>query len=158
MKRGFFDVLGGVSLALAIIFLWNVRFAAEFSVSWQQQPFFFPYFTILVAIVLAIGSHTLILKRILDNKLFRYTAKISFGLYLWHYLLISLVAMWAKDYHYMGVSSLTRWALMSASILAVSYIIATLSYYFVEKPVLDWAHKIKFKNKVSVEKLETREF
>ncbi|WEK54414.1 MAG: acyltransferase [Candidatus Cohnella colombiensis] len=142
LKRfGFFDAAGAVGLVSAFLMLWSLRHAPEFSTSWQLQPFFYPYFAVLIAIPLATGSQSLFLQKLLDNPLFRFTAKVSFGLYLWHHLIITLIAMyWAKDYQYMGVASLERWALISAGVLAVSYLIATLSYYFLEKPILDWAH------------------
>ncbi|WP_276356091.1 acyltransferase family protein [Cohnella caldifontis] len=149
LKRlGLFDAAGAVGLVLAFLMLWSHRHAAEFSASWQHQPYFYPYFAALIAIPLAVGSHSLFLQKLLDNRFFRYTAKVSFGLYLWHYLLVMMVAMYgAKDYLYMGVASLGRWALISAGILAASYLIATLSFYFIEKPVLDWAHGRRSRSK-----------
>lgn len=140
-RLGLFDAAGAAGLAGALLILWSQRHAPEFSASWQHQPYYYPYFAALIAIPLAVGSHTLFLQKWLDNRLFRYTAKVSFGLYLWHYLLITMVSMYAaKDYQYMGIHSLGRWAWISAAITAVSYLIATLSYFFVEKPVLDRAH------------------
>lgn len=154
-RAGIFDLIGGVSLILAIVFIWFVRSEPEFSVSLQQQPFFYPYFAILIAIPLAIGTHTLLLKKVLDNALFKFIAKISFGLYLWHYLFISLVAMWETDYHYFGIASIAYWAIISGAILLVSIIISTLSYYIVEEPVIKWARKIRFNKKAITEKVET---
>jgi len=155
-RYGLFDVLGGLGLIGAFLLLWILRHQPEFSFSWQQQPFFYPYFSFLIAIPLAIGSHTLVFSKILDNGCFRFTAKVSFGLYLWHYLIIELVLKYAAtDYYYMGVTSLERWALLSASVLIASYLIATLSYYIIEKPVLDWAHTKRFKAKQSISSTET---
>ncbi|MDP4088702.1 MAG: acyltransferase, partial [Bacillota bacterium] len=54
-------------------------------------------------------------------------------------------------YVYMGTSSLGRWGWISLAIVAVSYIIATLSYYLVEKPILDKAHKISGRRKNSAQ-------
>ncbi|WP_127534364.1 acyltransferase family protein [Paenibacillus kobensis] len=140
-RAGLFDTLGAAGFISAFLMLWTHRHALDFSASWQHQPYFYPYFAVLIAIPLATGSQSIVLHRLLDNRLFKYTARVSFGLYLWHYLLIALTAKyWAKDYQYMGVSSMGRWAMFSAGILIVSFVIASLSYTFIEKPVLDWAH------------------
>jgi len=149
LKRlGLFDAAGAAGLVSAFLILWSLREAPEFSASWQHQPYFYPYFAVSIAIPLAIGSHSLVLCKLLDNRFFRFSAKVSFGLYLWHYLIITMIGMyWAKDYQYMGVVSLERWALLSAGVLVSSYLIATLSYYFIEKPVLDWAHGRKRRGK-----------
>lgn len=139
---GVFDLMSGISLLGAFVMLWLLRHANEFSFSWQQQPFFYPYFPILMAIPLAVGSQTRILHKLLDNQFLKFTARISFGLYLWHYLFITLVSFYlVKDYNYMGIVAIERWALISLAILAFSYVLATLSYYFLEKPVLDWAQR-----------------
>lgn len=151
-----FDLVGGFSLLLALVLLWLVRSVPEFSYSLQQQPFFYPYFTILISVPLAIGSQTRLLQKLLDNGFFKFTAKISFGLYLWHYLFITLVSYyWARDYYYMGVNSIARWASISIAILAISYLIAILSYYFIEKPILDWAHQKKIPSKRLNEQKQT---
>lgn len=139
-KIGLFDVLSLGSLVISILFIWKVRNLPEFDWSLQNQPFFFPYFTILIALFLVAAPYSRWVGNLLDNRFFRYTAKVSFGLYLWHTLFITLISMyWAKDYQYMGVVQLDRWAWISLGVVAVSYVIATLSYYLVEKPVLDWS-------------------
>ncbi|MDP4090883.1 MAG: acyltransferase, partial [Bacillota bacterium] len=142
-KFGVFDLIASMSLAGAFYILWEFRRALEFSHSLQNQPYFFPSFAALVAVALAAAPHSVLVGRILDNPFFRFTSRVSFGLYVWHYFIIFLVSdLWAKDYVYMGTSSLGRWGWISLAIVAVSYIIATLSYYLVEKPILDKAHKI----------------
>ena len=147
-KSGIFDIIAIFSLVGAFYMLWKFRYAAEFSHSLQKQPYFFPYFAILIAIAVAVLTHTKILGKVLDNGFFRFTSTVSFGLYVWHYFIIILVSnVWAKDYQYMGVNNLQRWALISFIIVAISYIISTLSFYFIEKPILDWTHN-KLKGKV----------
>lgn len=146
-KTGVFDIIAVLSLVGAFYILWEYRYAPEFSHSLQKQPYFFPYFTILIAVALAVLTHTKIFGKVLDNPLFRFTSKVSFGLYVWHYFIVILVSnVWAKDYQYMGVSNLQRWSRISLLIVASSYIIATLSFYLIEKPILNWAHK-KLKGK-----------
>ncbi|SDO74314.1 Peptidoglycan/LPS O-acetylase OafA/YrhL, contains acyltransferase and SGNH-hydrolase domains [Paenibacillus sp. yr247] len=139
-RAGGFDFLGVAGLLFSFLLLWILRKSPEFSVSWQNQPYFFPYFAILISIPLVTAPHSIFLRKLLDNVFFRFTAKVSFGLYLWHHLIITITAMyWAKDYQYMGIANLERWATLSMTIFGLSYIVALISYYLIEKPVLDWA-------------------
>lgn len=148
-KYYLFDFIGAVSLISSFILLYLFRHTPEFSYSFQNQPYFYPFYTLLIGIALIALSQSIIVGRFVDNFFFRYTAKVSFGLYIWHYLFIYIVSyLWVKDYQYMGVYSLSRWAMVSLAIIVVSYITATLSYEFIEKPIIDWAHNRnnKYKN------------
>lgn len=139
---GLFDLLSAVSLVASAVFLWLVRHQPEFSLSIQNQPFFFPFFTILIGCFLITVPFSRWIGRGVDNPFFRYTAKVSFGLYIWHNLIITLAGMyWIKDFHFGGIVPLGRWAWISLGVIVVSYGIATLSYYFIEKPILDRSHQ-----------------
>ncbi|MNE71434.1 hypothetical protein D3C80_1673090 [compost metagenome] len=80
------------------------------------------------------------LGRWLDNRFFRFTAKVSFGLYIWHYLFITLIEKYGiKDYHYFGIADVWRWLGISISVVAISYAAATISYYVIEQPFINWS-------------------
>ena len=64
--------------------------------SLQHQPYFFPLLAGLVAVLLAALAYSVVLGRAFDNPFFRYTAKVSFGLYIWHYLVILWVGRVAR--------------------------------------------------------------
>lgn len=143
-RKGGFDIICALGLSLSFVLLWVERFAPEFSLGFQSQPYFFPLYAILIGVVLAAAPHSNVVGRMLDNRFFRFTAKISFGLYIWHYLIIYIVASTlVKNYQVMGMKDLLSWALVSLAVIAVSYGIAALSYKFIEKPVLDRVHKRK---------------
>lgn len=143
-----FDIIGLISLTSSFVFLWNMKYKADFSLSLQNQPYFFPFFQLLIAIALTVLPHTNFLGKILDNGFFRYTANISFGLYLWHDLYIYIISnFWIKEYHYMGMTNLKDWLIISTGIIVSAYITATLSYKFIEIPIVNLAHKKKFKIK-----------
>ncbi|MBP1965613.1 acyltransferase family protein [Paenibacillus aceris] len=143
---GLFDFvsLGGLFCSFAL--LWYVRHMPEFSLSLQKQPFFFPFYSLLIAVSLCAASQSRWAAKILDNRVFKFTSKVSFGLYLWHFVIIGVSSVtWAKDFQYMGTKSLSTWFSVSGVVLVVSFLFATLSFYFVEKPVLHWSHgKRKF--------------
>ncbi|HEX9058844.1 MAG TPA: acyltransferase [Clostridia bacterium] len=141
-EKGMFDIIGVVSLLAALGLLFVMRLSPEFSLSIQNQPYFFPLYALLIACTLAAVPHSNWFGRLLDNPFFRYTAKVSFGLYIWHYLVLGIVSnFWFTDFQEFSVKSPTMWLGVSLIIIVISYVIATLTYYFIEKPVLDRVHK-----------------
>ncbi|MBA9084570.1 peptidoglycan/LPS O-acetylase OafA/YrhL [Fontibacillus solani] len=140
-KTGLFDLLSAGSLIFSGLFIWIARHLPEFSWSIQHQPFYFPFFTLIIGCFLTAVPFSRWIGKGVDNPFFRYTANVSFGLYIWHNLIITLLSMyWIEDFHYMGVAQLDRWIWISLGVLAVSYSIASLSYFVLEKPILDRSH------------------
>ncbi|MEF2966719.1 acyltransferase [Paenibacillus sp. M1] len=138
---GLFDLLAAGSLLAAAVFLWAMRHEPEFGWSLQNQPFFFPFFTVLIGLFLMAAPLSRWVGGLVDNPFFRYTAKVSFGLYIWHHMIMKLANLyWLKDFQVGGVVRMDRWALLSAGVIVVSYGIASLSYFFIEKPILDRSH------------------
>lgn len=135
---GIFSWISLGSLASSFVLLWLVRNVPEFGMSLQQQPFYFPLYPLLIAISLCAASRSGLAAKLLDNPFFKFTAKISFSLYIWHFVIIGVSSVtWAQDF--MGTENLSHWAGVSLVLFLVSYLVATLSYYFVEKPVLTWS-------------------
>ncbi len=140
-KKGGFDFICYAALSCSFILLWLMRHAPEFTLGFQSQPYYFPLYALFIGAVLAAAPHSNTIGRILDNRFFRFTAKISFGLYIWHYLVIYIIgSMLVENYQVNGMMDLLQWALISLTVFVVSYVIAALSYKFVEKPMLDRVH------------------
>jgi ABC-type glycerol-3-phosphate transport system permease component/peptidoglycan/LPS O-acetylase OafA/YrhL len=107
-----------------------------------RQPYLTPMFPGLCAFALYAMQFGHRLHRWLDNRVFRYVATRSFGLYLWHFVVIELVRVYiAPDYKVFIMRSVGEWALLSLFVLIASLLLADLSWRFVEKPVLDWARR-----------------
>lgn len=139
-KLGLFDAVGAIALGLAGLLLWRMRHSEEFDFSFQRQPYYFPAYAILFGVVLLSAPFSVIVGRWLENRFFQFTAKISFGLYIWHYLFITLIEKYGiKDYYYFGIEDVWRWLGISVSVVAISYAAATLSYYLVEQPFINWS-------------------
>ncbi|MBM6996568.1 acyltransferase [Paenibacillus sp. DXFW5] len=139
-KRGLFDAVGAAALVLAGLLIWRMRHLGEFDFSLQQQPYYFPTYAILFGIVLLSAPFSLGLGRWLDNRLFRFIAKISFGLYIWHYLFIILIEKYGiPDYHYFGIEDVGRWLAISGFVVLISFVAATISYYLIEQPFINWS-------------------
>jgi peptidoglycan/LPS O-acetylase OafA/YrhL len=134
-----FDVVALLSFLGLIVLLWWKRLPPEHDMtfSWQGQPYFFPLSPGLVALLLATLPFSKVLGYIFDNPFARYTAKVSFGLYIWHYLLLELIRLlYDEKWSYFGIKNLWTHLTFSVSSLALAYLVATLSYYLIEKPFL----------------------
>lgn len=142
-KTGVFDFIGVLCFTGSVVLLWKMRGLPEFSFSFQNQPYYFPTYALLIGGVLTVTPQSKWFGNILDNRFFRYTAKVSFGLYIWHYFIMFLIStLWIKAYKdYMGIADIRQWAIICSAVLVVSYIVSALSYKFIEKPVLDRVHK-----------------
>jgi peptidoglycan/LPS O-acetylase OafA/YrhL len=139
-KLGVFDAAGTAALGLAGLLIWRMRHQGEFDFSLQQQPYYFPAYAILFGVVLLSAPFSVILGRVLDNGFFRFTAKISFGLYIWHYLFITLIEKYGiQDYHHSGIRDVWRWLGISVAVIVISYAAAVISYYVIERPFISWS-------------------
>jgi len=146
-ERGGLDWIAGGALLAAGELLWLLRREPEFSFSLQPQPYFFPLLPGLMAAFLEAAPHSRRVGASLDNPFFRFTAKLSFGLYIWHYALITLVERYAMpDYRYMGIVEWQTWLGVSLAVLGVSYAVAAVSFYALEQPCIRiarrWEHRL----------------
>lgn len=145
-KLWFFDGVALLSLLGLTAVLWQVRLEPEFSHSWQAQPYFFPYATLPVMLLLAALPFSNLLGRLFDNPFARYTAKVSFGIYIWHMLIIELYRDRLNlDFKWSGINGLGEWLLICAVLTAVIFAVAALSYKFIEEPALSWYQNRKKK-------------
>lgn len=102
-----------------------------------KQPYNAPFFSLLIGLAIASVASGQHIGRRFDNRLFTYIAKISFGLYLWHWFLITLVqADIAPDFTVNGIPDLFRWLGLVTFTYFIAWAIAVLSWRYVERPIL----------------------
>ena len=134
-----FDVVGGGALVGMAVTVWVFRNPPEplYLPNFQGQPYLFPLFAGLVAVALVGLAYSRVLGRLVDNPFARYTARVSFGIYIWHYLLLELVAVLSGgEFVYYGITDPWRHAMLSAVVLALTYAVASASWYWLERPIL----------------------
>ncbi len=141
-----FDVIALAGLAGLAGLVWLARFPLEpnFRHSFQSLAYLFPALTLVVGVALVGMAYSRLVGRLMDNRFFRYTATVSFGIYIWHYLILHLVSYLTKgEFEYSGVHNPARFAWMAMVVIVLSYTVATLSWKFIEKPVLNsaWARR-----------------
>lgn len=137
----FADALALVGLALAIAQLWPTRMPRlPEAYGWLQMPYAFPMFHLGIGLALLAFPHSRYLGAILDNPPVRYFAKVSFGIYIWHMLVIELTrALVDSNYKWGGIRDTNSWLLFSGLVVSVTLIVASASWYLLEKPVLERA-------------------
>ena len=138
-----FDV-GFVLTSLGAIMLVLHRLNPGAPDSITQQPYVSPYFALLLAAALVCASQSVYTARLLDNKLFAWLAKLSFGIYLWHMVVIEVLArQFVPEFVYGGVTDVGQWVGLSSVVLVVSVAIAAASWKWLEAPILAAVHGVK---------------
>jgi peptidoglycan/LPS O-acetylase OafA/YrhL len=135
------DVVVVVSLVAVLALLWTLRRESDFAFSWPTQPYYFPLFPLLFGLILAWGPHSRWAGRLLDNPPARFIATISFGLYIWHYLFLEASQMVWSNVRYFGITDLGEWAWKIGVLYGLATVVATLSWYFFEKPIVLWSQR-----------------
>ena len=112
--------------------------------SFLSIPYYWPFFPMLIGITLVCLPFTKYSAKILDNRFFEFTAKISFGLYIWHFLIMALIQKFMfESYDVFQTKELSIFYIASACTVVFSYIVATASFYLVERPVQKWSQRYK---------------
>jgi peptidoglycan/LPS O-acetylase OafA/YrhL len=111
---------------------------------WLEIPYGFPWFPLTVAAFLTAAPQSRMLGALLDNPPVRYLARISFGIYVWHYVVLELVRLLvAPDMAVAKMDDPVRFLLLSALVIGISVLIAHLSFRFFESPVMQWARRFE---------------
>jgi peptidoglycan/LPS O-acetylase OafA/YrhL len=107
------------------------------------QPYLTPWLPGLLAIVLFCVSQGRIVHRVLDVPPLRFLARISFGLYLWHWAVMEVARQHVPAYRYAGMADAGAWVQLSGWVLVLSIALAWLSHALVEAPALRWARGLE---------------
>jgi peptidoglycan/LPS O-acetylase OafA/YrhL len=136
-----FDIAALVGLAFA---LWSMaastsdREGEGFGLA--DIPYRFPVFPLAVGLILATLPSSVLLGRLADNPISVFVARVSFGLYVWHYLIIEIARqVWLPNLAYQQIESTRLWLVVSITVVAIGFVIATASFYLLEQPIIRWA-------------------
>lgn len=143
LRSGWFDLLALAGLAVAIGSMASLFPVAE-GYGLANIPYGFPWFPLGVALILIGVPSSVALFRITDIAPIAYVARVSFGVYVWHFLLMEIVrVLWQPRYVYWGMVNVGAWAWISFAVVVLSFFIATLSYALLEEPVIRWARGLE---------------
>ncbi|OYX12398.1 MAG: hypothetical protein B7Z15_10020, partial [Rhizobiales bacterium 32-66-8] len=107
-------------------------------------PYGYPWMPMAIGVALVALPSSVLAGRLLDNRVSRYVAEISFGMYIWHFLVIGLMARLLPPSFRTGeAGGWTIWLWSSAGAIAVSFVVATISFYALERPMVRWARGLE---------------
>lgn len=143
LRSPVFDLLALSGLGLAA---WSItqHFGEPEGFGLNGVPYGFPWFPVGVGLVLLCTPSSLWIKHLSENVPVKFVARISFGIYVWHFFLMEIVRVRSvPDYVYGGMNDAGQWAWISTGVVAASVVIATLSYYLFEEPIIRWARGLE---------------
>jgi peptidoglycan/LPS O-acetylase OafA/YrhL len=125
--------------------MWAVSPArAPESFGWLGAPYNFPFFHLGIALALLAFPHARLLPALSELAPIRYIAKISFGIYIWHFMILELIRQFfAPSFGYAGISDTSYWLTLTSISLALALVAGSLSWYGIERPSLNWAKRFE---------------
>jgi peptidoglycan/LPS O-acetylase OafA/YrhL len=147
------SVLADVVAALAfgaVVWTLYMRGAGLPNYAWvlTEVPGDFPAFPLLLGITIAALPHSKFLRRLTDIALIRFLAAISYGVYLYHSRVIDVLTMYAFPFIYRGYPfTPEQYYIACSAMLIVSVIVATISWYAIERPLLRAIPKLVLKRR-----------
>jgi peptidoglycan/LPS O-acetylase OafA/YrhL len=103
----------------------------------REVPGDFPAFPLLVGITIAALPHSKFLHMLTDIAPIRFLAAISYGIYLYHFRVVDVLARYAFPFFYRDHPfTAEQYYVACSAILIVSVIVATISWYAIERPLL----------------------
>ena len=137
-----FDLLSIAGIVWAVVIVRMVLVARndESTYGLLGVPYSFPWFHLCIGLVLAATPSSVLVGRVLDNPVTRYLATISFGIYVWHYVVLELVRKyWAPDIDHGQMAEPVKFVIVGGIITLISIAVAHFAFHAIENPVIRWA-------------------
>ncbi|MBC7503880.1 acyltransferase [Candidatus Gracilibacteria bacterium] len=128
-KSLIWDFIFFVSIVSICAYLWIIRGASDLAYSYPMSPYRFPIIPGLFAILVFSLIYSRYVGVFIDNRLFIWLAGISYSLYLWHGLIITILL--TTVFHYVSTSFI-EWVIFSIVVLAISLLVALSSSKYIE--------------------------
>ena len=147
--RIWFDIIAFACLAAAAL-----HFPLSTGGPWEAYgrlgiPYAFPLFPVLIAVALVALSRSVLLAALLDNAFIRFTATVSFGIYIWQDIVLTSIQTIAPAVFGIGKDDPLRdWFIGCAFASAIIFLLASLSYFALERQVIRHAARITRKDSV----------
>lgn len=107
-------------------------------------PYGYPWMPLAICVALIALPSSRLAGRLLDNPMSRFIAEISFGMYIWHFLVIGLMArLFPPAFQSWEDNGWSVWLWSSAIAITISIAVATLSFYMLERPMVRWARGLE---------------
>ncbi len=114
---------------------------------WLGIPYAFPLFPVMIAAALVALSRSVLLAALLDNAFIRFTATVSFGIYIWQDIVLTSMQTISPALFGIGKDDPLRdWFIGCTFATAIIFLLASLSYFAVERQAIRRAARITRKN------------
>lgn len=136
-----FDALFAASVGATAVMLWS-NTEEDFDKFWHLPFAKYPELPLLVGIILIAGARSSFAARAIEFAIVRYLSRISFGIYLWHLLIMALVTRYVyPEYRpfFDMTTDATVLILAPSLVFVASLVIASASWRWLERPAIQWA-------------------
>lgn len=114
---------------------------------WLGLPYAFPLFPLVIAVALVALSRSVLLAALLDNAFMRFTATVSFGIYIWQDIVLTSMQTISPAIFGIGKDDPLRdWFIGCTFATAIIFLLASLSYFVVERQAIQRAARITRNN------------
>ena len=140
-RSWWFDLAAVVGFLLAVVGV-PLFSSTDQITALLDLPYGFPLFPLGIAVFLAAAPSTRLVRRLTDNRVIAFLASISFGVYLWHFLVLQIIQrLWLPGFasSYSG----SEWLAGVATMAVVTLAISTASFFWLERPVIRWARRLE---------------
>ncbi|MGZ9720957.1 acyltransferase family protein [Rhizobium miluonense] len=135
-----YDIIGALAIVMGAWQLPQSIGGPGEGYAWLGIPYQFPLLPLAVAAALCTLPQSRLLARLLDNSLSRYIATVSFGVYVWQDIVLTMMQKLMPWTFGTGSDDvLGGWITSSLVATAIIFAIGTLSYVLLERPVMRWA-------------------
>ncbi|MBB4568174.1 peptidoglycan/LPS O-acetylase OafA/YrhL [Rhizobium leucaenae] len=149
-RSAIYDVIGALAIVMGAWQLPQSVGGASEGYAWLGIPYQFPLLPLAAAIALCTLPQSLLLAKLLDNRLSRYVATVSFGVYIWQDIVLTLMTTLFTWTFGTGSSDVLRgWITSSLVATVIIFTIGTASYFLLERPVIRWARRREQTGRIS---------
>ncbi|MEF0942089.1 acyltransferase family protein [Rhizobium sp. BR 362] len=139
-RSAVYDIIGALAIVMGAWQLPQSIGGASEGYAWLGIPYQFPLLPLAAAVALATLPQSLLLAKLLDNRLSRYVATVSFGVYIWQDIVLTLATtLFPWTFGTGSNDVLGGWITSSLVATVIVFAIGTASYFFLERPVIRWA-------------------
>ncbi len=134
-----YDLLTVSGILVAFVLV-QIRLTPGVQDPLTHQPYLSPIYAALVALALANVPFSKYISNFLEKRFFKRVATVSFGLYLWHQMIMEIIKIkMDPTYYYYGTTNIGHWLDTSFLVVLISYILASTSWKIYESPILRWS-------------------